>query len=99
MISWHDHAMSSARRRNFHLPLDEPLYERLQRAAARVEKPATQLAREALEAALADRERLALHESIAEYAASVAGTPQDLDRPLEKAAAEHLRSRRRKRRS
>ena len=83
-------AMSITRRRNFHFSLDEHLYERLHRAAARLEKPATQLAREALEVALADWERLALHKSIAEYAASVAGTPQDLDPPLARAAAEHL---------
>ena len=96
ILSWHLYAMQ-ARRKNFHIPLDEDLHQRLRREAVRTGKPATQLAREAIEAALAERRRTALHESIAEYASAVAGTTADLDPILERAATQHP-SRDRKRR-
>jgi len=79
-----------AHRRNFHVPLDEDVYKQLKEAAERSGKAATELAREAIQAALIERRRAALDESIAHYAANVAGTADDLDPDLERAAVEHL---------
>ena len=87
-----------ARRKNFHVPLDEDVYLRLKGEAERSGKPATELAREAIEAILAKRRRAELDESIASYAVEVAGTSDDLDRDLEQAALLHLVKPRRRRR-
>jgi predicted DNA-binding protein len=75
---------------NFHLPLPEPVYQRLKSAAKKQHKPATQLAKQALEQWLDEQERLSLHEEIAAYAASIAGAADDLDKDLEAASLEHL---------
>jgi predicted DNA-binding protein len=77
---------------NFHLPLPEPVYQRLKTAAKKQHKPATQLAKQALEQWLDEQERLTVHEEIASYAAAMAGTTDDLDGTLEDAALEHLES-------
>ena len=87
-----------ARRRNFHVPLGEDVYLCLKDAADRSGKPATEIAREAIEAALRERRRAELAESIATYAAGAAGTTDDLDPDLERAAVEHLVKPRRRRR-
>jgi 3-methyladenine DNA glycosylase/8-oxoguanine DNA glycosylase len=79
-----------ARRKNFHVPLDEDVYRHLKDAAERSGKAATELAREAIEAALMERRKAELDQSIAAYAAEVAGTTDDLDPDLERAAVEHL---------
>lgn len=83
--------------RNLHVPLPEPLHERLRTEATRSGRPATTLAREAIEAWIEERRRHAVHEAIVEYAGEMAGSPADLDKDLEKAGVEHLISRRRKR--
>jgi predicted DNA-binding protein len=79
--------------RNFHLPLPEAVYEALRDEAARSAKPATVVAREAIEAWLRERKRSAVHEAIAHYAVKHAGTSTDLDPALEKASLEILRQR------
>jgi hypothetical protein len=79
--------------RNFHLPLPVTVYEALRQEAARSAKPATVVAREAIEAWLNERRRSAVHEAIAHYAVRHAGTPVDLDPVLEKAALDLLRKR------
>ena len=76
--------------RNFHIPLPEQLYRRLKHAAERQHRPATQLAKQAVESWLEEHERLLLHEEIAHYAAQVAGSGDDLDETLEAASLEHL---------
>ena len=88
--------MGASRPKNLHVPLSPGLHERLRREATRVGKPATELAREAIEAALAERQRTALAEEIAVYAVEVAGTNDDLDPVLERSAREHLSRRRRR---
>ncbi len=88
--------MSVKRKRNLHVPLPEPLHEKLRAESARSGIPATTVARDAIEAWLEERERLEVHEAIAEYAAEMAGGPADLDEELERAGVEHLVSRRRK---
>ena len=83
--------------RNLHVPLSEPLHERLRAEAARSGRPATTLAREAIEVWIEERRRRAVHDAIAEYAERMARSPADLDEDLEKASIEHLLSGRRKR--
>ncbi|MBI3782977.1 MAG: hypothetical protein HY270_06205 [Deltaproteobacteria bacterium] len=82
--------------RNLHVPLPETLHDRLRAVATRTKRPATSLARQAIEAWVDERERQAVHEAIATYATEMAGTSADLDEDLEQAAIEHLRGRRRK---
>jgi len=75
---------------NFHLPLPDPLYQTLRKEAERLKRPATGLAREAIESWLRRRHRQALHEAISDYAARHAGSDIDLDEELEAASIEHL---------
>lgn len=82
--------MKTAATRNFHIPLPEHLYLRLKEAAQRQRRPATQLAKQAVEYWLMEQEKLTLHEQIAEYAAKVAGSEADLDEELETASLQHL---------
>jgi len=79
------------RLKNFHLPLPEDVYEALRHEASLLHRPATAIAREAIEEWLRDRRRTVVRESIAAYAAQHAGTTADLDPALEKAALEALR--------
>ena len=74
--------------RNFHLPLPEPLYRRLRDAAERTNQPATALARYAIDHWLRQHRKAMVREAIAEYAAKVAGTADDLDEGLEAASLE-----------
>jgi predicted DNA-binding protein len=76
--------------KNLHVPMPEPLHRRLRGAAERLGTPATAVARRAIEDWLEENERIAVHEAVADYARSAAGSPADLDRVLERAAAEHL---------
>jgi predicted DNA-binding protein len=76
--------------RNFHIPLPEQVYNRLRELAQRQHRPATQLARQAVEYWLEEQERLTLHEEIAAYAARQAGSADDLDEELETAGLELL---------
>ena len=73
---------------NFHLPLPEGLYQELRTEAKKAKKPATALAREAIENWINERKAEALHKSIAEYANAYAGTEFDLDKELEEASLE-----------
>jgi len=72
------------------MPLSDPVYQRLKSVAKKQHKPATQLAKQALEQWLDEQEKLALHEEIAGYAASMAGTVDDLDESLETVSLEYL---------
>lgn len=76
--------------KNFHLPLPEETYADLRAQAARMQVPATALAREAVDAWLRRQARQARADAIAAYAAETAGTRLDLDPELESAAIEHL---------
>lgn len=83
--------MKNGSARNFHLPLPEELYLELRRQAQRRGRPATVIAREALERSLRESRRQELAEEIAEYARSSAGTAADFDPDLEAAGTELLR--------
>ena len=89
--------MGAKAKRNLHVPLSGDRHERLRVEAARSRRPATIVARDAIEAWIDARERLAVHEAIADYAREEAGSLADLDPTLENAATEHLIAKRRKR--
>jgi len=76
--------------RNFHLPLPDEVYRDLRAEAERSSRPATALARQAIELWLRHRRKVARHQAIAAFAAEHAGTPLDLDTELEAASIEHL---------
>ncbi|MBI4639448.1 MAG: hypothetical protein HY731_02070 [Candidatus Tectomicrobia bacterium] len=82
--------MQTKAMRNFHVPLPEDLYDQLRAEADRTQQPATELARQAIDLWIRQRQKAALHESIAAYAAQYAGTVADLDEELEAASIEHL---------
>ena len=82
--------MKAVAARNFHVPLPRELHAALRGEAERTGRPATELARDAIESFLRKKRRLALHEAIATYAAGVAGTADDLDPKLERAGIEQL---------
>jgi len=75
---------------NLHVPLPEPLHDRLRAEAKRSGRPATTLAREAIEAWVEERRRQAVHNAIVEYATEMAGSAADLDEELEEVAVDHL---------
>lgn len=75
---------------NMHIPLSTDIHTRLKAEAKRSGRPATVLVREAIETWLVEQEKAALHHAIAHYAQAVAGTADDLDAEVEKAAVEHL---------
>lgn len=89
--------MAAKTAHNLHVPLSGPVHDRLRAEATRSGRPATTLAREAIEAWIAERERHAVHQAIVEYASEMAGSGADLDEDLEKAGVEHLVRKRRKR--
>ena len=84
--------------KNLHVPLPEPLYAELRLAARNAGRPATEIARDAIDRWLAEQRRAALRAAIAEYAAANAGTDSDLDEDLERATIDHLRGEQKKRR-
>ena len=75
---------------NMHVPLSTDIHTRLKAEAERSGQPATVLVREAIETWLVEQEKAALHHAIAHYAQAIAGTSDDLDADVEKAAVEHL---------
>lgn len=75
---------------NFHVPLPDELYKKLREEADRSNQPATALARDAIELWLRHREKAALHDAMAAYAARHAGTVADLDEELEGESVEYL---------
>lgn len=82
--------MKAAAIHNFHIPLPNQLYTRLREVAKRQNRPATQMAKQAVEYWLEEQEKLALHEEIASYATHAAGSSEDLDIQLEEASLKHL---------
>ena len=76
--------------KSLHLPLPEHTYDRLRAEAERTRRPATTLARDAIDFWLQHQQRIARHNAIAEYAAQMASTDMDLDPDLKSAAIEHL---------
>ncbi len=82
--------MNPAIPHNLHVPLSEDLYKLLRTEAKQVKKPATVLARQAIEAWLTRRQKVKTHQAIRDYASKFAGTESDLDTDLESASLRHL---------
>jgi predicted DNA-binding protein len=82
--------MTTQATRNLHVPLPDPMYRRLRIEAQRSNRPATDIAREAIDTWLAEKQRIFVHESVAAYALEAAGSPADLDEQLEAAGIESL---------
>jgi len=82
--------MRSATKKNLHVPMPEDLYRRLREEALRQGRPATEIAREAVDRWLAEARRKAIDDDITAYAREHAGTEADLDPAVEAAAVEHL---------
>ena len=76
--------------RNFHVPLPDEFYRDLREEAERSSRPATALARQAIELWLRRQKKVARHQVVAAFAAEQVGTPFDLDPELEAASVEHL---------
>jgi rRNA-processing protein FCF1 len=76
--------------RNFHLPLPPALYAALKKEAKKRGRPATAIARSAVESWLFRARASELHEEIASYAVKHGGSDMDLDRSLEVAGIESL---------
>ena len=64
--------------KNFYVSLPEDVYAHLREEAERTKRPATAIAREAIEAWLRDCRKAARHQAIAEFARDFAGTELDL---------------------
>ncbi|MCO5171811.1 MAG: hypothetical protein M9894_36375 [Planctomycetes bacterium] len=77
--------------KNLHVPLPEELHAQLHSAAEHEGRPATEIAREAIRRWIDSHRRALRRAAVAEYAAAMAGTGADLDPDLERAAVEHLR--------
>jgi len=84
-------AKTRSTRRKLHVPLEDGLYRRLRAEADRTGRPATQLARDAIDRFLADLRHAAIHDAIASYASAAAGTKADLDPDLEALGLDSLR--------
>src|SRR2546427_528959 len=82
--------MPTSETKNLHVPLPGTLYRRLRAEADRSRRPATELAREAIDRWLADRQRRHIHDEILAYAREGSGTADDLDTELESAGLELL---------
>jgi len=81
--------MASATK-NFHLPLPEALYDELRSAAHEANQPATRFAQELMRVGLDEWRRARRREQIAAYVRQVAGSSEDVDPELERAAVESL---------
>lgn len=84
--------------RNLHVPLTDASYKELRAAADQANRPATELARQAIDEWLERSRRATQHGEIRAYAERHAGAEADLIPDLEAASVEHLRGRRRRRR-
>lgn len=78
--------------RNFHVPLTAETYALFRQAAESLHQPATQIAREIIEAWVKKRQKELLHRQLAAYVKAHAGSSQDIDQGLEAAGIEHLRN-------
>lgn len=76
--------------RNFHLPLPEALYDELRSAAKDADQPATRFAQQLMRTGLDEWRRTRRRQAIAAYAKQAAGSRDDLDPDLERAAIDVL---------
>ena len=84
--------IKSHKTKNFHVPLPEPLYNRLKEEAVKCSIPATKLARQAIKFWLKEREKNNLHSAIKNYASQYGGSEFDLDEDLENTSIDYMTS-------
>ena len=82
--------MISVAMKNFHLPLSADLYAGLREAAARAGAPATDVAREAIQAWLNEDRRRQQRTELANFVEANAGSAWDSDPPWEAAGLEAI---------
>jgi predicted DNA-binding protein len=70
-------------KQNFHVPLSIDVYERLKLEAQHLQRPATEVARVAIESALQKLETQRIYEEIKAYAQEMGGTEADIDPVLQ----------------
>ena len=75
-------------RASLHLPLSPEIHQMLREEAEISGRPATALAREALQSWLTQQRKQRLHDELAAWATEHAGTSLDLDGELEQAGLE-----------
>jgi predicted DNA-binding protein len=73
-------------KQNFHVPLSPEVYERLKLEAQHLQRPATELARSAIESELQKLEAQRIYAEIRAYAEEMGGTLEDID-PIWQAAS------------
>ena len=81
---------SALRKRNFHIPLPDEMYQEIRRVAEESKRPATQLVRDAIEQWLEEQRKNSLQREIEAYAREHAGSRFDLDSDLERAGLDSL---------
>jgi predicted DNA-binding protein len=69
----------SVAKQNFHVPLSPEVYERLRLEAQHLQRPATELARIAIESELQKLEAQRIYAEIRAYAEEMGGTLEDID--------------------
>lgn len=80
--------MPTQETKNLHVPLPATLYRRLRAESELSRRPATELAREAIDRWLSEQQREHIRQAIHEYAREVAGTLDEYDPDLEAAGLE-----------
>jgi predicted DNA-binding protein len=83
--------MPGAAARNLHVPLPEEVHSELREASQQDGRPATAIARDAIEQWLAERRRRRIAEEITASISGLEGSELDLDPELESAGVECLR--------
>jgi predicted DNA-binding protein len=66
-------------KQNFHVPLPTDVYERLKLEAQHLQRPATEVAREAIEVELLKLEAQRVYAEIRAYAEEMGGSVEDID--------------------
>ena len=84
--------MARAPSKNLHVPLPDELHRRLRALSNDQGRPATEIAREAIDRWVSEERRRIVHDELQEYANRVAGTKDDLDEALEETGVESLRA-------
>lgn len=69
----------TSNKQNFHVPLSLETYERLKLEAQHLQRPATELARVAIEMQLQKLEAQRIHDEIRAYAEAMGGSEADID--------------------
>jgi predicted DNA-binding protein len=75
-------------KQNFHVPLPIETYERLRLEAQHANRPATELARVAIERALQELEDERVYKTLRAYAEAMCGTSDDIDPEWQAASME-----------